>query len=377
MLEQIEMIKAGDFEDWMIDAVINDLKLSRLREYENSTSLASAYYNAFIHRQAWEDQVRFMDELKKISKKELVDFANRFYTDNYVVTYKRKGEDKNIVKVKNPEITPIAVNRNSQSPYVADFYDMPVEELKPVFVDYEAEIKKKKLANGLEMSFITNETNDLFSLNIIFDMGNDHMKKLGLAVGYLDYLGTDKLSAEEVRKEFYKLGISYGVSTGSERSYVSLSGLQENLSEGLALLESLWANAVADQDSYDKFVNRILKGRSDRKTKKDQILWSGLWSYGKYGEDSRLRNIFTAEELQTMDPGELVQIVKDLKTYQHRIFYYGKDPEATEIALNDHHKVTQELAAYPEPVKYQEIETGEKVYYVDYDMVQTEMVLTN
>ena len=375
LLEQIDKIKTGDFEEWMLDAVINDLKLSKLRNYESSTALASAYYDAFIHRQSWEEQVRFLDELKNISKKELIEFANEFYTDNYVITYKRQGEDKNIVKVKNPQITPVAVNRTAQSDYVASFYAMPVEELKPVFVDYEAEIQKKTLANGLEMSYITNETNDLFSLNIIFDMGNDHMKKLGLAVGYLDYLGTDKLSAEEVRKEFYKLGISYGVNTGSERSYVSLSGLQENLSEGLVLLESLWANAVADRDSYDKFVNRILKGRADRKTKKDEILWSGLWSYGKYGEDSRLRNIFTADELQAMDPDELVQMVKDLKTYQHRIFYYGNDPKSTENALNQHHQINEQLAAYPEPTEYKEIETGEKVYFVDYDMVQTELVL--
>ena len=375
MLEQIEKIKTGDFDEWMIDAVINDMKLSKLRQYENSTSLASAYYNAFIHRQSWEDQVRFLDDLKSITKKDLVEFANRFFTDKYVVTYKRKGEDKNIVKVKNPQITPVAVNRDAQSSYASDFFAIPIEELEPVFIDYEAEIKKMTLANGLEMSYIENKTNDLFSLNIIFDMGNDHMKKLGLAVGYLDYIGTDELSAEEVRKEFYKLGISYGVSSGSERSYVSLSGLQENLPKGLELLESLWAKAVADQESYDKFVNRILKGRSDRKTKKDEILWSGLWSYGKHGENSRLRNIFTAEELQAMNPDELVQIVKDLKTYQHRIFYYGKDPEATEKALNDHHKVKKQLASYPEPVKYEEIETGNRVFFVDYDMVQTELVL--
>jgi predicted Zn-dependent peptidase len=375
IFEQIEKIKAGNFEEWMIDAVINDLKLSKLRRYENNTSLASDYYNAFIREQSWADELKFLDQLKEISKQELVDFANKFYTDKYIVTYKRQGEDTNVVKVKNPKITPVSVNRASQSPYASDFYAKPVEELKPVFIDYEEEIKKKILSNGLEMSYITNETNDLFSLNIIFDMGNDHMKKLGLAVGYLDYIGTDKLTAEEVRKEFYKLGISYGVSTGSERSYVSLSGLQENLPEGLELLESLWANAISDQESYDKFVNRIMKARVDRTTNKGQILSNGLMNYGKYGEYSRLRNIITSEELQSMDPKELVQMVKDLKTYQHRIFYYGSDPEATEKALNDHHKVKNQLAAYPEPVKYEEIDTGGHVYFADYDMVQTELIL--
>ena len=375
LLGQIEKIKAGDFEDWMIEAVVNDMKLSRLRQYENNTSLATSYYNAFISRQPWEDRVRFLDELKSVSKEDLVKFANAFYGDNYVVTYKRVGEDPNIVKVKNPEITPINVNREDQSAYLAEFFAMPVEELKPVFVDYDSEIKRRSLPNGLELSSIENKTNDLFSLNIIFDMGSDHIKKLGLAVGYLDYLGTDKLTAEEVRKEFYKLGISYGVSTGSERSYVSLSGLQENLPEGLKLLENLWANAVADQESYDKFVNRILKGRADRKTQKDEILWSGLWNYGKYGEDSRLRNIYSSEELEKMDPNELVQLVKDLKTFKHRIFYYGNDLAGTQNAINEFHLVNDALADYPEPVKYEEIETGGQVNFVDYDMVQTELIL--
>lgn len=375
LLEEIGKIKAGDFEDWMLDAVVNDLKLSRLRAYESNTSLATAYYDAFIHRQSWEDRVRFLDDLKKISKKELVEFANRFFGDNYVVTYKRQGEDKNIVKVRNPQITPVSVNRDAQSEYLTEFFAISVEELEPVFVDYDKEITRKTLPNGLELSFVKNPSNDLFSLNIIFDMGSDHIKKLGLAVGYLDYLGTDQLSAEEVRKEFYKLGISYGVSAGSERSYVSLSGLQENLPEGLKLLESLWADAVADQESYDKFVNRILKARVDRKANKEEILWSGLWNYGRFGENSRLRNNFSTEELQGMDPNELVQLVKDLKSYKHRIFYYGNDLEATELALDQHHVINRELADYPDPVKYEEIETGGKVHFVDYDMVQTEMVL--
>ena len=33
-------------------------------------------------------------------------------------------------------------------------------------------------------------------MNIIFDMGSDNDKKLGLAAGYMSYLGTDKYSAE-------------------------------------------------------------------------------------------------------------------------------------------------------------------------------------
>jgi predicted Zn-dependent peptidase len=208
-------------------------------------------------------------------------------------------------------------------------------------------------------------------------MGSDNNKKLALAVGYLDFVGTEKLSPKDVKKEFYKLGINYGVNTGGDKSYVTLSGLKENLPKGLILLEDLWDNAVADQESYDKYVAKILKSRTDGKTQKENILWNGLFNYGKYGENSRLRNIYNADELAQMNPDELVQIVKDLKSYKQRIFYYGNDITQAVTALNKSHKIPVELSDYPVAVKYKELETGGLVNFVDYDMVQAEMIFVS
>lgn len=374
LLAEIEKLKNGEFEEWMLDAVINDLKLSKTRQYENNTALASAYYNAFIHRQDWKNKVAFLSDLRKITKQEIMDFAKGFYKDNYVVTYKRQGKDNSIAKVENPGITPINLNREKKSTFVTSFDKMESGEIQPLFIDYNDKIKRSKLNSGIAIAHIENENNDLFNLNIIFDMGKDHNKKLALAVGYLDFLGTDKLSAEELKKEFYKLGINYGVQTGGERSYVYISGIKENLHKGLSLLEDLWSNAIADQDSYDKYVAKILKGRTDGKTQKGNILWNGLYNYGQYGENSRLRNIYNADELSKMDPNDLVAIVKDLKNHKQRIFYYGKDLTMAKNSLNELHKVPSELKNYPTPVTYKEIETGNKVNFVDFDMVQSEMV---
>ena len=40
VLAQIERLKKGEFEDWMIEAVVNDLKLSQTKKYENNSALA-------------------------------------------------------------------------------------------------------------------------------------------------------------------------------------------------------------------------------------------------------------------------------------------------------------------------------------------------
>ncbi len=374
LLAEIENLKKGNFDEWMLDAVINDLKLSQTQQYEKSTALAGEYYNAFIHRQDWKNKVKFISDLRKITKQEIIDFAKGFYKNNYVVTYKRKGKDNAIAKVENPGITPVKLNRDKKSTFIQSFNKMKSDEIKPLFINYNEKIKRSKLKNGLPLAHIENENNDLFDLNIIFDMGKDHDKKLALAVGYLDFLGTDKYTPEELKKEFYKLGIDYGVQTGGDRSYVYISGIKDNLYKGLDLLENLWSNAVADQDTYDKYVKKILKGRSNGKTQKGNILWNGLFNYAKYGENSRLRNIYNAEELAKMNPTELVRLIKDLRNYKQRIFYYGKDLASATQALNKLHKVPAELKDYPKAVKYKELATGNKVNFVDFDMVQSEMI---
>ncbi len=374
VLGEIEKVKKGEFEDWIIDAVVKNFELNKVRQNLNASSVAYNYVSAFVHFQDWGDRVKFLNELKQITKEDLVSFANEFYKNNYVVVNKRQGKVDDLIKVPKPKITPNKLNRAKVSEFVTNINEMKSKDLSPKYVDYKKEILKSKISNGLEVEYIKNKDNDLIELDIVFDMGKDHNKKLPIAVGYLEYLGTEKYSPEDLKKEFYKLGINYGVSASAERSYVYLSGLGENLDKGLALLEDLWNNAKADKETYTKYVDKIAKQRNDNKLSKGQIMWNGLWSYGQYGENSRLRDIYTIEELNSFDPEELVSIVKSLKQYKHRILYYGKDINDAKSALEKNHFVEADLKDYPEKKSYEYAKTGDNVYFVNYDMVQAELL---
>jgi zinc protease len=374
LLDQLDKIKKGEFEDWLLEAVVNDLRLSQVREYENASSTAYAYLDAFVGFQDWKSRLKMLDEMKIITKQEVVDFANILYGDNYVEVHKIKGEDTSITKVQNPGITPIELNRGKESDFLKTFNSIESEELKPQFVNYKEAIKETEMSNGIKVSYILNKKNDLFEMNIIFDLGSDNDKKLSLAAGYLEYIGTDTYSAEALKKEFYKLGVSYYVNAGRDKTYVGLSGLKENLPKGLELLEQLWDNAKADQEAYDKYIEKIYKGRQDGKTQKGNILWNGLMSYGKYGEDSPLRDIMQIDELKNINPEELIGIIKNMKNYKQRIFYYGKDVKSAVASLNENHKIFGELKEYPIAKKYKESETGGNVFFTNYDMVQTELM---
>ena len=115
MLEEINKLKNGTFDDDLLVSIVNNQKKYLMLQVEKYGSRASALMSAFTGEEDWLDDVSYIDRLSKLTKKDIVIFANKYFGENYVVVYKRKGVDKNIVKVEKPPITPVETNRNSQS----------------------------------------------------------------------------------------------------------------------------------------------------------------------------------------------------------------------------------------------------------------------
>lgn len=75
--------------------------------------------------------------------------------------------------------------------------------------------------------YIQNNTNPLFSLYYVFDMGNNNDKALGAAFNYLNYLGTSTKTAEEIKSELFQLACSFNVSSTEDRVYVAINGFSQ------------------------------------------------------------------------------------------------------------------------------------------------------
>lgn len=375
LLAQIEKIKAGDFPDWLLSAVITDMKLQQTKMYEANYARADAFVSAFITGTKWQDYTNTIDRLSKITKQQIVDFVKQNYTNNYVAVYKRTGEDNNVQKVIKPEITPVEVNRNDQSDFVKSILGSKVKEIEPVFVDYK-NIKQATLKSSVPVLYNINTENKTFDMYYAFDMGTNHNKKFGVAVDYLKYLGTSKMSAAEFQQELYKLGCSFDVYFGEEETWVSLRGLTENINKATKLFEDLLSDAQPNEEALKNLVSDILKKRTDAKLNKNEILFGALSSYSIYGKTSPYTNILSADELQKLSSKELIDIIKSLNTYQHKILYYGSnDINEVVTLLNELHKTPEKLNPIPTPAKFIQLDNNNNVYVIDYDMKQAEIII--
>lgn len=368
LLAAIERIKAGDFPDWLIPAIQLDLDLAQTEQWEKAKGLAESIYDSFIRERQWGEEVAELEQYKKITKAEVVAFANGFFADNYVLVYKEQGENKDLIRVENPGITPVQLNKDAASAYLTDFQKEKVPPIQPVFVDYGKEIATEEI-NGIPFYFVENRSNNLAEANFVFDFGADQDKELALAVNALGYFGMGNLSVEEVKAEFYKIGVNYDFKIDSDRITLQLSGPEENIADGVKLLFRWFKHVEPDQEVYRELVNTILDTRAYNKQNKNQIA-KGLISYAKYGANSRFKNVVSEARLNELTAEDLTKRLKDLLCYPYDLFYYGKDKTAfaTQIS-NDLQKPIYESLKND---LFAENETMGKVYFANYDMVQVD-----
>ena len=58
---------------------------------EENEGRADMFVSAFINGTEWKDEVEALDRMSKITKQQIVDFANKYFGDNYALVYKKQG----------------------------------------------------------------------------------------------------------------------------------------------------------------------------------------------------------------------------------------------------------------------------------------------
>jgi zinc protease len=372
MLNEIENLKKGNFDDDLIPSIVNNIKKRIIQSTESYSSRAYMLMNAFTDNLDWRDQVAYVNDLSKIKKQDVVAFANKYLSNNYVAVYKKQGQRTNVEKIEKPAITPVETNADKQSAFVKMVNDMPSTPVSPVFLDYNKDLQKSKLGKA-EVLYVQNKDNDLYRLRFRYKIGSLNDLKMPLAADYIEFLGTDKKSAEQISKEFYKIASSFRISVGEEYTTVTIEGLQENFEAAVKLYEDLVLNVKADNEALAALKARLTKSRTDAKANRATIM-QALTSYALYGAKNKFNNRLSDAEIESVTAKELVDRVKNLNNVEQTVIYYGPSTLAELTAkLKPLHKVPATFAKVAPKKEFKQVEqTKNQVLFTDYEMVQAE-----
>ncbi len=376
LLEQIKNLASGNFPDWILPAIINDIKLEELKAFQKNSGRADAFVDAFVNGISWSDYIQRTNRISRIKREELIEFVKKNFNENYVLVYKRVGEDKTVKKVVKPAITPVELNRDAQSPFLKQLTSIQPPEIQPVFVDFEKDITKLTV-NGLNLFYTRNPDNALFNAWFRWPMGSNNDPKMAFAMDYLQFLGAGTYTPTRLKEEFYKLGCSFSVYASEDEINIRLEGLSENFEQAFKLLNLLITDPNPDDAALANLVSTNLKRRQDDKLSKGVILWAGMVNYGKYGPVNPFKNILSEAELKGLKSADLIAMIKELKTYEHEMFFWGPlEAMMVENSIKQHHNLSGAMKPVPAEKQFSELKSEEgKVYVIDYDMKQAEIIM--
>ena len=372
LLQQIEILKSGNWDADLLTAAINNRKLSDMTSLESNSNRAMAMAMAYLAHRSWQDVINETENMSYVTKEDVVDFARRiFKNNNYVIVYKRQGEQRNVQKVDKPEITPVVMNRDVESTFLTEVKNMKVNPIEPVFVDFNKDMQKGK-ANGNEILYVKNTDNGRFQLVYRYNYGRFYDKKAGITNNFLDQLESENRSLSQINRQMYDLACSYSIGFGDKYATVRISGLSENMEKAMAIVEDILNNPKISEESVKNSIADVLKSRNDAKSRQ-QTIFQNMLRYASFGKDNVRKYFVTNEEVQKIKAQDVVDQIKTMTSQPQRILYYG------DLSLNDLQKViTDKHSVHPakKPAKmgpdYDRIATKENaVYFAHYDAKQS------
>lgn len=382
LIGELDRIRKGEFEEWLLKAVIDNYRKSLVQSRENPENASWTYLDSFIKGIPYIDSLKYIESLADISKKDIMKFAGSL--KYYARINKLAGKPENRVKVEKPAITPVAVNADKISDYGKRFAALPPSPLPELdTVDFRKDFTIRN--EGSWKLFYSNKpspVNDtLFSVNIIAEYGRDHSLLLPLAAGYMGFLGTDQYSASEFRNEFYKLALDFSISGSDDKTTIHLSGFADKMEAGLKLIRHFLKDVKPDEKAYQLYVARILKSRADAK-KNHQALFRAANMYAAYGPGMNnpllYANSMTEKQLLEIKPAQLVDLMKyyfNFNTTPHIVTYVGPASQNQVVkAFSDAFELERKASlsgAHPRKREFRQLPTERpKVYLIPYDSTQ-------
>ena len=371
LLAEVDSLRSGLFDESLIEAAVANIKLNQMRQLESNSSRTLRFVTSFIDGTDWARQVGQLDRLAKVTKADVVEWACKYLSDeSYVAVYKRQGVNPKNNKIIAPVITPISTNRDRESDFVAQIAASQVEPIEPVFVDYEKDLSKSELRDGVEMLYKKNLNNDIVTASFRFDMGITTNPALMFAFDYLSYLGTPTRSADEIAIEEYKIAGNHRFGVSDNVMTISVNGLSENLGQMIDIVEDLMLNAIPDEDILNNLKADELMARQMAKSNQNNCS-SALNRYVIYGPEYVRSTMLSDDRVMSITSDELLGLVRDILNNQHTVLFYGPMDEAdAKSVILEHHKCADNLAELTRKHTQKQIVDKPKVIIAPYDSRQ-------
>ena len=365
VMAEIERIKSGDFTDEDLQSVKMEMKRDYEMGLETFQNRANTLLNVFSQGKEWTDYMKEMEQIDKLTKADIVEIANRYFIDDYLVCTKKTGRYKD-EKVQKPGFAPIVPpSKGEKSEYAKNLTEEAASTpiVRPRTIDFRKDVTTTSVAPMVTLYTKENPINGIFMMKLNYMKGTDSDKLIEAMSEYLNDLSTDSLSYKELKSGLQKLGGTVRFYSDKNSFTVDITGFEENIEPTLQYISHFMTNAKSDKKALKRVVSGEKIYRRSLKKEPDAIA-DALYEYISYGNNSSYLTMPEIKTIKKKGKEGLLDIFRDVTTTECDIHYSGNIPadkvkslinkhfETNNITQKAYAPVCHDLTRYDRPVVF-------------------------
>ncbi|MEJ7596798.1 MAG: insulinase family protein [Kofleriaceae bacterium] len=320
LLALVGKLQRGEFTDTDLATAVLTREISWQMEAESNQGRVGRMHDAFINNEAWADVVARIDNMRKVTKADVMRVAKQYLNGNFVAVRKVK-KDQELPKIEKPGITPVKVDPSRLSAYKKAILEIKTAPIEPVVLKEGTDYQRGKLATG-PIVVAKNQRNALFTATFEFDHGSKDDKLVCLALETLPVSGAGKKTAQQVSRALHELGVRVDTVCAKDESGIVLSGIDRNFEAGMKLLEDWLASPAIDDATLKARVATTLTERANVISDPQAITFAAS-QFAAFGKDSEFVAVPSNKQLQAATPAQLVKSLSTFLHRKHRTSYFG------------------------------------------------------
>ena len=305
VLNQLDKLKEGKFSDELFNAVKLNLIKNHQRSIENMNSRAYAIMDGFVYGTAWEDVLNFPEEVKKITKEQVIEIAKLYFSENYLAFHSKMGFPKKDKVEKPPYKAVQAKNTEAKSTYAKNLEEMEVSAEEPRFIEVNKDVFYTDLKENLHLYVNPNPVNEVFTLNLKYNIGTYSFIRLNKASELIEYCGIGEETYKEFYNELQQLGADLHAYSDLGSFTISISGLEENFVPTIELLAKFLKNPSSNTKHVKKLWQNA-KAESKLESSDPATIADALLEYALYEDKSNYLNRLSLKDIKRTKSYELL-----------------------------------------------------------------------
>jgi predicted Zn-dependent peptidase len=381
--EQLKKIMDGNFSEDQLEDLKRELVMEAQKDLETIDKRAQMLVMIYPKGKTWQDVLNKIDNIKNITKADVVAAAKKYYDANYITLSKKYGTpDKETIK--QPGYQPISPkNMDAKSAFAKQLEEMPVKQANIRTVDFEKDVTTQKLSDHTTLYYKENPINDIFTFTLRYKDGSLHTPKLDALAAYISQLGTDSLKKQQFEQAWQRLGTTMEVVPGDVAFSINLTGPDSQLKPSLQLLAHFLRSAKGDDDALDEAKDADKVDRKSFGKQKDDVLRPAIHRI-VYGQKSSYLTQLSKKEIKALKSDELLTLFHELQQYDCELFYCGRK-SVEEVATTSQQTLPLDqcqrpiadtfrpLQQYNEPtVFFYDVAKSRQNYVISYDAISAQ-----